>query len=392
MPRVDLSHAEVIDAHVHPYGLDDLLAKGSKGFDARITFMGESYFSSSQMVPELWPLVEGLADSTVLSMVLRRWLAEHLGCEPTREAVTAARDAALRADPVAYTRGLLEAEHIVGILSDDGYPQPSIPPEEFEKTIGAPVHRVARLEPWVLRHREGSFDDLVSGVEHEAAAAAGDSRCVAYKSIIAYRSGLDVGNASAAEAADAFERWRSDGWRESREHGKPVRDFLLRKALSEAKRHDRPFHIHCGAGDPDIDLVHARPEGLFRLLVDHQDQPIVLIHAGYPWVAETAYIASVLPNVYLEISELVPWGWGMVEWALEVLVGTAPAAKILYGSDEAGEPEAFWISARLARGALTRVLDGFVDRDYLTAEEAERIGRDVLAGNTRRLHGIAAAL
>ena len=26
-----------------------------------------------------------------------------------------------------------------------------------------------------------------------------------------------------------------------------------------AKRTDRVVHIHCGAGDPDIDLAHAAP-------------------------------------------------------------------------------------------------------------------------------------
>ena len=30
-----------------------------------------------------------------------------------------------------------------------------------------------------------------------------------------------------------------------------------------------------------------------------------------------------------------------------------------------------------------------VDRDYLTAPEAGDIGRGILAGNSRRLHGIA---
>ena len=87
------------------------------------------------------------------------------------------------------------------------------------------------------------------------------------------------------------------------------------------------------------------------------------VHSGYPWVREAAYVASVLPNVYLELSELIPWGWGQVEWALEMLVGTVPAAKLLYGSDEAGEPEAFWASAILARTSLERVMTRFVERD-----------------------------
>jgi len=185
-----------------------------------------------------------------------------------------------------------------------------------------------------------------------------------------------------------FDRWKADSWRETRRDAKPVRDFLIRRALAHAKGNDRPFHFHCGGGDPDINLLYATPQSLFALLVDVSDQPVVLVHSGYPWVREAAYIASVLPNVYLELSELIPWGWGQVEWALEMLVGTVPAAKLLYGSDEAGEPEAFWASALLARAALQRVLTRFIDRDYLAVEQAERLGRLVLAASCRRLHGI----
>jgi hypothetical protein len=73
---------------------------------------------------------------------------------------------------------------------------------------------------------------------------------------------------------------------------------------------------------------------------------------------------------------------------LEMLLGVVPSGKILYGSDEASEPEVFWLSARMAREALERVLEGSVDRGHLTARQAVEIGRGVLAGNTARLHGI----
>jgi hypothetical protein len=390
MSTVDLSGAEIVDAHTHPYRLDDLLAKPSAGFDTRLTFLGESFQSSSRMDAALLPLADELTDTTVFAIALVRWLARHLGCEPTREAVTAARDSALRADPAGYTKGLLQAAGVIAVLADEGYPQPPIPAEGFAETIGVTVHRVARLEPWVLAHRDGSFEDLVAGVEAEAMHAASDPNCVAYKSIVAYRTGLDVGDPSSSDAAAGFARWRDDGWRETREHAKPVRDFLIRRALAVAKDNDRPFHFHCGGGDPDINLAFATPKDLFPLLVDVQHQPVVLVHSGYPWVREAAYIASILPNVYLEVSELIPWGWGQVEWALEMLVGTVPAAKVLYGSDEAGEPEAFWASALLGRAALERVLAGFVDRDHLTVTQAERLGRLVLGDACRTLHGLAA--
>jgi len=388
MTNVDLSGAEVVDAHTHPYRLEDLLAKGSEGFDTRMMFLGESFHSSSRVQDDLWPVADAMTDSTVFGLALRRWLATHLACEPTREAVTSAREAALQADAVAYTKGLLDAAGVVAVLSDEGFPQPPIPAEEFASTIGVTVHRVTRLEPWILQHRDGSFDDLVSGVEAEAIEAAADPNCVAYKSIVAYRTGLDIGDPAALDAAASFARWREDDWRETREHAKPVRDFLIRRALMVAKAHDRPFHFHCGGGDPDINLEYAGPRSIFPFLVDVQDQPVVLVHSGYPWIREAAYIASVLPNVYLELSELIPWGWGQVEWGLEMLVGTVPAAKLLYGSDEAGEPEAFWASALLARSALERVLDRFVDRDYVAVSDAERLGELVLADACRRLHGI----
>jgi len=387
---IDLSGVPIVDAHTHPYRLEDVLERDPDGFDTRMMFLGESFASSSQMKDELWPFVHALSGSTVFAIALHQWLARHLGCEPNRAAVVEARSKALRADPVGYTKGLLDAAGVVAILSDEGYPQPPITAPEFEASIGVKVHRVARLEPWILDRRGGSFDDLVSGVLDEATKAASDPNCVAFKSIVAYRTGLDVGDPSYAEANGAFGEWKDDEWRESREHAKPVRDFLIRRTLEVAKEQGRAFHFHCGGGDPDINLMHAKPQSLFPLLIDVQDQPVVLIHSGYPWVREAAYIASVLPNVYLELSELIPWGFGQVEWALEMLVGTVPAAKLLYGSDEAGEPEAFWISALLARRALERVLDGFVEREYVTTGHAERLGAMVLGESCMALHRLSA--
>ena len=219
-------------------------------------------------------------------------------------------------------------------------------------------------------------------------AGGNDPRLVGYKTIIAYRTGLDITYPSSSEAAAAYDRWRADDWRETREHAKPVRDFLLERAFQLAKAHDRPFHVHVGGGDPDVNLAHATPRDVFTFFVDHQDIPIVMIHSGYPWVAEATYVASVLPNVYLDLSELVPWGWGQIDWSLEMILGAVPGAKVFHGCDESSEPEMFPTSARLVREALERVLGTFVDRDFLSVTDAESIGRGILADNVRKLHGI----
>jgi predicted TIM-barrel fold metal-dependent hydrolase len=154
------------------------------------------------------------------------------------------------------------------------------------------------------------------------------------------------------------------------------------------RKHDKVFHVHVGAGNPDVNLTHARPQDAFSFFVENQDIPIVMIHSGWPWVAEATYVGTVLPNVYMDISELVPWGWGQIDWSLEMLLGSVPVAKIFHGCDESSEPEMFPVSARLVRKALERVLGAFVDRDYLSTKDADTLGRGVLPGNVRKLHGI----
>ena len=276
------------------------------------------------------------------------------------------------------------------MVADEGYPQPTIPRADFETALGGiPVHRVGRIEPWIVEARdEGTFDGTVQRFEEAVNAGGNDPRLIGYKTIIAYRTGLDITAPSAADASAAYERWRADEWAETREHAKPVRDFLLRRAFALAKEHDRVFHVHVGGGDPDVNLTYAKPQDVFKFFVEQQDIPILMIHSGYPWVAEATYVASVLPNVYLDLSELVPWGWGQIDWSLEMILGAVPGAKVLHGSDESSEPEMFPASARLVREALERVLSAFVDRDFVSVDDANSIGRGVLAGNVRRLHGI----
>jgi predicted TIM-barrel fold metal-dependent hydrolase len=114
----------------------------------------------------------------------------------------------------------------------------------------------------------------------------------------------------------------------------------------------------------------------------------VLIHSGFPWIDVAAYIASSLPNVYLDLSVMIPWASLGIEQMLTVLLGTAPAGKLLYSSDEASEPEVIWVAARMGRRALERVLGDAVERDFVTVEQAEGLGRGILSENSRRLHSI----
>lgn len=389
---LDLTAVGAVDVHCHPWRNGELLARDPASFEDRTTMMGMCLISSGQADEKLNRHLAALTDSTPLALTMRRRLAEHLGCEPTREAVAAARRAALEADPSRYNGALLEEAGVAGLIYDEGYPQPTVSREEFAEASGAKVHRVARIEPYIagLTEAAGSYGELEDAFIEKIEEAAADPAMVAFKSVIAYRTGLDVGDPTPEERERAFGRWRADGFLETRENAKPVRDALLRRTLEVAKANDRPVHVHCGGGDPDVVLDHARPQDIFPLLAEHNDQAIVLIHTGWPWVEEGAYVASVLPHVYLDVSVMVPWASLAIDQKLEVLLGAAPPAKVLYGSDEASEPEVIWLSAQMAREALGRVLGRAVEHRWLDEREARTIGEGVLAKNAERLHGIGA--
>ncbi len=389
---IDFSDTPVIDTHCHPWRNDELLSADPLGFENRITMVGMCLISSGLADPATESHIGLLTATTPLALTMRRRLSEYLGCASTQSAVAEARAAAFGSDPSGYCARLCTDANIAGLIYDEGYPQPTIPRAEFAATCGARVHRVGRIEPWIaaLTTQSASYAELEDAFVAEVERAADDPHLVAFKSVIAYRTGLDVGNPTPEECERGFQAWRADGFTESREHAKPVRDALLRRTFEVAKQHDRPIHIHCGGGDPAIVLGHARPQDLFPLLSEYADQPVVLIHSGWPWLEEGAYVASVLPQVYLDMSITVPWASLAIDSKLEVLLGAAPPAKVLYGSDEASEPEVLWLSAQLGREALGRVLTTAVERRWLDQSEAVAIGEGVLAGNARRLHGLPA--
>ena len=336
-------------------------------------------------------VLEHATATTPLALAMLSRLGAQLGVEPTNEAVSAARAERLRADPTGYLQELWRDARIEGLVVDEGFPLPIIPSAELAREAGVAVHRVVRIEPWIAEEREGAigYDELEDALSARLEAAVADG-AVAFKSVIAYRTGLDITQPSAADARAAFTRWRADGFRETRAHAKPVRDRLLERTLEVASASGVPVHIHSGGGDPDSLVAHARPAGLFDLLKRHPQQPVLLIHAGWPWTDEAAFLASILPHVYLDLSIGIPWASLAIDRLIETALGVAPPAKVLYGSDEASEPEVAWFSAHVAREALERVLATGVERRWLTPAQATGIGEDVLAGNCRRLHGIAA--
>jgi hypothetical protein len=385
-----LEGTSAVDVHCHGWRSDEVAAAPQRGFLDRITMLGMCLVSSGLEDEGLRQILELTTDTSPIAVAMADRLGAVLGCEPTRDGLASARADAL-ADHRSYLRRLWADAGVDDLIMDDGYPLPRIDGRALGDEVGLNVHRVCRIEPIItdVRDAAGSYADLADAFTAGLEEAVADGS-IAFKSVIAYRTGLDVAEWTPSECESAFGRWRADGWSETREHAKPVRDALLRRALAVARAAGIPVHIHCGGGDPAIVLAHARPSDLFPVLAAHMDQPVVLIHSGWPWVEEGAFVASILPHVYLDTSLSTPWASLAIDSRLEILLGIAPPAKVMYGSDEASEPEAIWLSAQLAREALARVLETGIERRHLNRAAAARIGADVMGGNARRLHGLVA--
>lgn len=323
-----------------------------------------------------------------------RELAELLGCEPAEREVIAARAAQPFA---AHLSRLLFDANVETVLLDDGYPRTgALSVAETAAAGGVRAHRVVRIER--LAEDLIAVADGVSTFARGADSLLGLSsvlvqelesarpRLVALKSIIAYRGGLII-DQPAREAAEGALAAVRQAWAGTpgRLAAKPLLDHLFLVAADWAARSGVPLQIHTGFGDRDVDLRLASPLHLRPLLEGGPVSlgPVVLLHASYPYVREAAYLASVYPNVYVDISEAAPLlaGPGLTR-VLEELLALAPVTKILYGSDAWGIPEWFWLAARAARRALAEALA------WLPAAEARWAARRILHDNAAELYGL----
>ena len=161
--------------------------------------------------------------------------------------------------------------------------------------------------------------------------------------------------------------------------------FFVASALDATARRV-PLQVHTGLGDADLVATKADPlylqshiEGMLR------EVPVVLLHS-YPYVRQAGYLASIYPNVYLDLSlaiTLVPHrGAELVLEALEL----SPATKLLFATDASRLPEVFFLATRWWRAALADALGRLVDDDFLDIDEAVDWAGLILAGNARRLY------
>jgi len=112
---------------------------------------------------------------------------------------------------------------------------------------------------------------------------------------------------------------------------------------------------------------------------------MALLHC-YPYHREAAYLCSVFPEVYMDLSLAIPMAGQEGARAMSEALGLCPVSKMLYATDATRYAEVYFVAAAAYREALAGALGELVDRSAMTADAAVAAGELVLRGNATRIY------
>ena len=361
----------MIDNHCHPFDLDP----GS--FDLRRVTMDLSETpvasraeTGNEKVPPLW------------RALLRSRLAVRFGVAESD--LIAARAAAV-SDYRSYVSGLFAEAGITDMMMDPSFPLGSGERlVEFARLAGCRIYPVLRLESIIdpLIGRGAQFDEIKECFD-EALTQAFEAGHRGLKSAIAYRTGLGI----VADVPEQTARMSLLDKGPVRQQAKALRDFLMHRALQFAADHELPVQVHTGFGHSDLHLQHANPlylEDLLRTPAGSRAQ-IILLHSGFPFEEEAAFLAATHPNVHVDLSLVGVFAPAALADSFVRVVGLAPPDRILVGTDAYRLPEVFWFAAMMLQEAWQEASLRF-RRLGAASEWVEDCGEAIFEGNARRLY------
>jgi uncharacterized protein len=377
---IDLSGIGVVDQHCHqwrkaapPYTPETYRPLFTEGVDGRIG--------------------EGTASSIYYRWTIRE-LARVMECTASEDEVLAAR---AEIGHEALATKLMAEANIEGAVVDYWYTgrgSDLYTVDEMSGQLGGAWTKGALrieslLESLILESADaGEVEDRFRArLDREALRNEG---VVSLKSIIAYRTGLQVGKVEQDEAYAYFPTAKEIATNQGRIRidDKAFLDYFLRIALLWASENRFPVQFHTGFGDPDVYLPTGNPIVMRDILQDpaFRDAPLVFLHTAYPYVRELSYLVSVYPNVYLDFGLAIPFMASEYEEILRQSLALAPTNRVLYSSDGFAVPEHHWFAAVQGRKVLASVLDGFVAKGMIGEDDQLDIADQILRSNAYRLY------
>jgi uncharacterized protein len=319
-----------------------------------------------------------------------RWLAGLLGADPTESAVLTAR---ATYDVADYHRLLADDARLGPCFNDFLFQhEQAYTSAEWSELTGRPVRELLRIETLAeqLAGEHANWESFRQAFSQALASSISTGSC-GFKSIAAYRTGLQVQPVDAATSSAAFDEYRSKidraGGERVRLALKPLIDALIWETLEVAAELQLPLQFHVALGDDDTYLPTSNPVLLRAIFREprYRQVPIVLLHC-YPFVREAAYLTSIYPNAYIDLGLTVPLAGSNCATLISEVLGVAPLHKFLASSDGHAVPEFQWFAVRLWRAALIEALGDHVERYMMTDREAIEAAAMILHANSERLY------
>jgi len=211
-------------------------------------------------------------------------------------------------------------------------------------------------------HDAIKFQEVLTRFDDEILAALKDPRVAAFKSVICYRTGLQIPSSVPWEVAESgFSRLLSITYPgRFRLDLPPLNEFFLLRAarmIQEAPPRSRKIlQIHTGFGDNDLNLARSSPSHLQDFIRAHRFIKIVLLHAGYPFSREAGYLANTYANVWVDVGEVFPCvSRAGQEAVLHQLLELTPWSKLLFSTDGNFFPEMYYLGQLQFREVLEAV-------------------------------------
>ena len=322
-----------------------------------------------------------------LGFAVRRWCAPVLNLDPLAPA-TDYVGRRMELGNAEASRRLLTAAGVGTWLVDTGYQSDAVTTiGDLAQLSGTPALEIARLESIAERLAAASggasrfAGELTAAVQHAAATAAG------FKSIAAYRGGLDFDPARPrpAEVEAAAGRWL-----QQLESGGPARlddQVLIRHGIWSALDTRLPLQLHTGYGDTDSRLHRSDPALLhdFLLASQHSGTPVMLLHC-YPYHRQAGAMAALFPHVYMDVGEALNHVGARSAAVLAEALELTPFHKLLYSSDAFGLAELHYLGATGFRRDLALLTGQLVADGAWSASDAARVSEMIAAGNAARVY------
>ena len=349
----------IIDSHAHPLLLPSVRVKYPL-----LSIVSEASGEALDISPSSLPHLRAVKD-----------LSNVLGCPETwDDVVTAVEKETAKPDNV-WAKHCMQG--IETILLDDGLNTADNEVYDYawhDTLVRRKCKRIVRIETVaeniINRHISAGTRDALSEITVDFYDAIEDAivdpEVVGFKSVICYRSGLNISaRADPDGAKTAFIRLTSEATTKGQEAlkrlaDKPLNDYFVHLAAWKISvmntKHKKPLQFHIGLGDNDLNLTSSSPSHLQDFIRAKPNLPIVLLHGSYPWTKEAGYLASVYANVYADIGLVFPMiSRDGQEKVLREILEVCPTEKICWSTDGHWFPTSYLLATMQVKEAMGSV-------------------------------------